>query len=207
MKKFKTFFEDNETALVPQAGEPLSSFLQRFEGETIKQIIDKSTYINLYFGNKYGLGGASGGKDKAIQNFSDSLVRFVNRNEKGQGPDSFRPRVYETEEFQAKHNYAEYQKLDVAYRQAFRKKFEARKAEDQEAFAAAEKEMSELGNAKSNSEFGKAERKARDDEDEYVHTLHNTPLSMNQLSDDGSEEYKDLELTYDRILDYASYND
>ena len=126
MKPFKTFFEDNETALVPQSGEPLSSFLHRFKGDTIKQILDKSTYINLYFGNKYGLGGPADGRDKAIQDISDSLVRFVNRDENGRGPDSFRDRVYETEEFQAKHNYAEYQKLDVAYRHVFRKKFKTR---------------------------------------------------------------------------------
>ena len=199
MKTFKTFFEDNETALVPQAGEPLSSFLQRFKGDTIKQILDKSTYINLYFGNKYGLGGPADGRDKAIQDISDSLVRFVNRDENGRGPDSFRDRVYETEEFQAKHNYAEYQKLDVAYRQVFRKKFEARKAEDQEAFAAAEKKMKELSDAKSNSEFGQAESQARRAEDEYVETLHNTPLSIDQLSDDGSEEYAQLKQAYEML--------
>ena len=199
MKPFKTFFEDNETALVPQAGEPLSSFLQRFKGDTIKQILDKSTYINLYFGNKYGLGGPADGRDKAIQDISDSLVRFVNRDENGRGPDSFRDRVYETEEFQAKHNYAEYQKLDVAYRQVFRKKFEARKAEDQEAFAAAEKKMKELSDAKSNSEFGQAESQARRAEDEYVETLHNTPLSIDQLSDDGSEEYAQLKQAYEML--------
>jgi len=199
MKPFKTFFEDNETALVPQAGEPLNSFLQRFKGDTIKQILDKSTYINLYFGNKYGLGGPSDGRDKAIQDISDSLVRFINRDENGRGPDSFRDRVYETEEFQAKHNYAEYQKLDVAYRQVFRKKFEARKAEDQEAFAAAEKKMKELSDAKSNSEFGQAESQARRAEDEYVETLHNTPLSIDQLSDDGSEEYAQLKQAYEML--------
>jgi len=199
MKLFKTFFEDNETALVPSQGESLPSFLQRFEGDTIKQILDKSTYINLYFGNKYGLGGPSDGRDKAIQDISDRLVRFVNRDEKGRGPDSFRDRVYETEEFQAKHNYAEYHKLDVAYRQVFRKKFEARKGEDQEAFAAAEKEMSEINNAKSNSEFGQAYKQARSNEDEYVETLHNTPLSIDQLSDDGSEEYAELKQAYEML--------
>ena len=199
MKLFKTFFEDNETALVPQAGEPLSSFLQKFEGETIKQILDKSTYINLYFGNKYGLGGARGGRDKAIQEISARLVKFVNRDEKGRGPDSFRERVYDTAEFQAQHNYAEYHKLDVTSRQLFRKKFEARKAGDQEAFAAAETEMSEINNAKSNSEFGQAYKQARSNEDEYVETLHNTPLSMDQLSDDGSEEYAQLKQAYEML--------
>ena len=202
MKTFKTFFEDQESALVPSAGEPLSSFLQRFEGSTIKQILDKSTFINLYFGNKYGLGGPGQGRDKAIQDFSEALTRFVNRDEHGRGPASFRPRVYETDEFKAKNNYEDYHKLDVEYRKAFRRKFEARRAADEGALAKAEAEAKQLSDAKSNSEFGQAERKARQEEDEYVETLHNTPLSMDQLSDDGSKEYKELEAAYNRVIDY-----
>ena len=54
-----------------------------------------------------------------------------------------------------------------------------------------------------NSEFGKAEKAARNAEDEYVETLHNTPLSSDQLSDDGSEEYKDLEQSYTRVMDFV----
>ena len=156
MKNFKTFFEDQETALVPSAGEPLSSFLQKLEGSTIKQILDKTSFLNLYFMNKHGIGGAAQGSDKAIQDFSEDLTQFVNRDEKGRGPSSFRPRVYETDEFKAKNNYDEYKELDRQYRQAFKKKILARRADDKEAFAAAEKERDELAAAKANSEFGKA---------------------------------------------------
>ena len=202
MQSFKTFFEDQETALVPSAGESLSSFLQRFEGSTIKQILDKSSFLNLYFMNKHGIGGASQGADKVIHDFSEDLVRFVNRDEKGRGPSSFRPRVYETDKFKAANNYEEYRKLDAEYRQVFRKKIEARKAEDQEAFASAEKEMKKIRDAQYNSEFGEAERKARKAEDEYVETLHNTLLSSDQLSDDGSEEYSNLEQSYNSVLAY-----
>jgi len=202
MQSFKKFFEDQETALVPSTEEPLSSFLQRFEGSTIKQILDKSSYINLYFGNKYGIGGAADGADKVIQDFAEYLTRFVNRDEKGRGPDSFRPRVYETDEFKAANNYEQYQKLDVEYRQAFKKKIEARKADDKEAFASADKEMKQFRDAQYNSEFGQAQRKAREEEDEYVDMLHNTPLSLDQLSDDGSDEYKQLEVAYNRVLEF-----
>ena len=202
MQTFKKFYEDQETALVPSKEEPLSSFLQRFEGSTIKQILDKSSFINLYFGNKYGIGGAAQGRDKAIQDFAEYLTRFVNRDEHGRGPATFRPRVYETDEFKAKNNYEDYQKLDVEYRKAFRRKFEARKAGDEEALAKAEAETKQLSDAKNNSEFGQAERKARREEDEYVETLHNTPMSMNQLSDDGSDEYKELENSYNRVIEF-----
>ena len=202
MKNFKTFFEDQETALVPSAGEPLSSFLQRFEGSTIKQILDKSSFVSMYFMNKYGIGGAAQGADKAIQEFTEDLTQFVNRDEKGRGPSSFRPRVYETDEFKAKHNYDEYEELDRQYRQAFKKVFLARRADDKEALAAAEKEKEKFSAAMANSEFGRAEKAARNAEDEYVETLHNTPLSSDQLSDDGSEEYKQLEQSYNRVLEH-----
>ena len=202
MQSFKKFFEDQETALVPSAGEPLSSFLQRFEGSTIKQILDKSSFVSMYFMNKYGIGGAAQGADKAIQEFTEDLTQFVNRDEKGRGPSSFRPRVYETDEFKAKHNYEEYEELDRQYRQAFKKKILARRAEDKEALAAAEKEQKGFSDAMANSEFGKAEKAARNAEDEYVETLHNTPLSSDQLSDDGSEEYKQLEQSYNRVLEH-----
>ena len=202
MQSFKKFFEDQETALVPSAGEPLSSFLQRFEGSTIKQILDKSSFVSMYFMNKYGIGGAAQGADKAIQEFTEDLTQFVNRDEKGRGPSSFRPRVYETDEFKAKHNYEEYEELDRQYRQAFKKVFMARREDNKEAFAAAEKEKAKFSDAMANSEFGKAEKAARQEEDEYVDTLHNTPLNMDQLSDDGSEEYKELEAAYNRVIDY-----
>ena len=202
MQSFKKFFEDQETALVPSAGEPLSSFLQRFEGSTIKQILDKSSFVSMYFMNKYGIGGAAQGADKAIQEFTEDLTQFVNRDEKGRGPSSFRPRVYETDEFKAKHNYEEYEELDRQYRQAFKKVFLARRADNKEALAAAEKEKAKFSDTMANSEFGRAEKAARNAEDEYVETLHNTPLSSDQLSDDGSKEYKQLELSYDRVLEY-----
>ena len=202
MKNFKTFFEDQETAIVPSKGDSLSTFLQRFEGSTIKDIINKSSYINLYVGKKYGIGGAAEGRDEAIQDFAHSLDTFVNRDERGRGPNSFRDRVYKTDEFKARNNYAEYEELDKAYRQAFRRKIEARKAGDEEALAKAEAESKQISNAKENSEFGKAERKARQAEDEYVDTLHNTPMSSNELSDDGSNEYKELEIAYNRVIDY-----
>ena len=111
--------------------------------------------------------------------------------------------MYETDEFKDKHNYDEYKELDRQYRQAFKKKILARRADDKEALAAAEKEKEQFSAAMANSEFGKAEKAARNAEDEYVETLHNTPLSSDQLSDDGSEEYKDLEQSYTRVMDFV----
>ena len=203
MKNFKTFFEDQETALVPSAGEPLSAFLRKFEGSTIKQILDKSSFINLYFMNKHGIGGSSEGADKAIQDFSNALVTFVNRDEKGRGPRNFRPRIYDSEEFQAKHNYEEYRELEKARRAAILATMKSRKSSDPNALANAEQEKENIEDKLYSTEYWSAYQQARDDEDEYVENLHNTPLSSDQLSDDGSEEYKDLEQSYNRVMDFV----
>jgi len=203
MQSFKKFFEDQETALVPSAGEPLSTFLQKFEGSTIKQILDKSSFINLYFMNKHGIGGSSEGADKAIQDFSNALVTFVNRDEKGNGPRNFRPRIYDSEGFKAKHNYEEYQKLEKERRLAILAKMKSRKSSDPNALANAEQEKENIEDKLYSTEYWSAYKQARDDEDEYVENLHNTPLSSDQLSDDGSEEYKDLEQSYNRVMDFV----
>jgi len=205
MKTFKTFFEDQETALVPSAGEPLSAFLQKFEGSTIKQILDKSSFINLYFMNKHGIGGASEGADKAIQNFSNALVTFVNRDEKGNGPRNFRPRIYDSEEFKAKHNYDEYQKLNKERRLAILATMKSRKLlkQNPNALDGAAERKDEIEDKLYSSEYWLAYKQAQEDEDEYVENLHNTPLSSDQLSDDGSEEYKKLEQSYNRVMDFV----
>jgi len=203
MKNFKQFVEETENMLVPSAGEPLPSFLQRFKGSTIKQILDKSSFINLYFGNKYGIGGATDGTDKAIQDFSNALVTFINRDEQGNGPRNFRPRIYDSEEFKAKHNYDEYQKLEKERRLAILATMKSRKSSDPNALANAEKEKEDIADKLYSTEYWKAYQQARDDEDEYVENLHNTPLSSDQLSDDGSEEYKNLEQSYTRVMDFV----
>jgi hypothetical protein len=203
MHSFKQFVEDTENMLVPSAGEPLPSFLQRFKGSTIKQILDKSSFINLYFMNKHGIGGATDGTDKAIQDFSNALVTFINRDEQGNGPRNFRPRIYDSEEFKAKHNYDEYQKLEKERRLAILATMKSRKSSDPNALANAEKEKEDIADKLYSTEYWKAYQQARDDEDEYVENLHNTPLSSDQLSDDGSEEYKNLEQSYTRVMDFV----
>lgn len=205
MHSFKQFVEDTENMLVPSAGEPLPSFLQRFKGSTIKQILDKSSFISLYFGNKYGIGGAPDGTDKAIQDFSNALVTFINRDEQGRGPRNFRPRIYDSEEFKAKHNYDEYQKLNKERRLAILATMKSRKLlkQNPNALDGAAERKDEIEDKLYSSEYWLAYKQAQEDEDEYVENLHNTPLSSDQLSDDGSEEYKKLEQSYNRVMDFV----
>ena len=207
MKDFKKFFEDDNMALVPQGNYgSLELFMDTLIGSTIDEISNKRTYIGLYMGNKYGLGGAGGGKDKAIEQFVESLLRFVNRDDQGRGPHSpdggFRPRVYETDEFKTANNYEEYQALDQQRRQAFKAKFIARKEEDDVALAAANELYDDVTSQMNNSQFGVASRAARQEEDEYVKRLHNTPFTKEKLGPDGSPEYEQLRQAFDQLQQY-----
>jgi hypothetical protein len=207
MKDFKKFFEDDNMALVPQGNYgSLELFMDTLIGSTIDEISNKRTYIGLYMGNKYGLGGAGGGKDKAIEQFVESLLQFVNRDDQGRGPHSpdggFRPRVYETDEFKTANNYEEYQALDQQRRQAFKAKFIARKEKDDVALAAANELYDDVTSQMNNSQFGVASRAAHQEEDEYVKRLHNTPFTKEKLGPDGSPEYEQLRQAFDQLQQY-----
>jgi len=198
MKLFKKFFEDDRMAIVPQSGMPFEAFMETFEGWTIQKIIDRSTYINLYIGNKYGTFGDAPGAEGAAQAFVEKLVRFVNQDIM-----KFRPRVYETDEFKQAHNYDEYQSLDKQRRHALKDRFTSRHADDKKALAKATAAYDAVTAQISNTEWMNAWRKARDAEDQGVKDFHNTPLTKEDLSDDGSEEYAQLKQAYEVRLDYT----
>ena len=195
MKPFKIFFEDETMAMVPQSGMPFEAFMETFEGWTIQKIIDRSTYINLYIGNKYGTFGDAPGVEGAAQAFVEKLVRFVNQDIM-----KFRPRVYETDEFKKAHNYDEYQSLDKQRRLALKDRFTSRHAKDDRALTKATATYDAVTAQIGNTEWMTAWRKARDAEDQGVKDFHNTPLSKEDLADDGSEEYAQLKQAYE-VLD------
>ena len=202
MKQFKTFFEDDNMALIPQGNYgSLESFMDTLIGSTIDEISDKRTYIGLYMGNKYGLGGAGGGKDEAIEHFVESLLRFVNKDDQGRGPgdEGFRPRVYETDEFKKAHNYDEYRDLDQQRRVALKARFMARREDDDVALSNANELYDDLTNQINNTQWMDAWKQARQEEDEYIHNLHNTPLNKEKLSPDGSKEYNQLSIAFDNL--------
>ena len=94
MKSFKIYLEDRTTALIPKEG-TLEDFLRSLEGKTIKDILDDSSYMNLYMGNKYGIGGQREGSDRDATDFVNKLTRFVNRDVGKKRP---KEREYETDQ-------------------------------------------------------------------------------------------------------------
>jgi len=202
MKDFKKFFEDDKMALIPRGEEiTLDDFMDTLVGTTIEKILNKRTFIGLYMGNKYGLSGAGAGKDKDVSDFVESLVRFVNRDDQGRGPgdEGFRPRVYETDEFKKAHNYDEYRDLDQQRRWALKARFMARREDDDVALANANQLYDGFTNQINNTQWMDAWKQARQEEDDYIKNLHNTPLNKEKLSPDGSKQYEDLRIAFDNL--------
>ena len=204
MDRFNKFFEADNMALIPQGDYgSLESFMDTLIGSTIDEISNKRSYIGLYLGNKYGLGGPAGGKDKAVEQFVESLLRFVNRDDQGRGPHSpdggFRRREYETDEFRKANNYEEYQVLDQQRRQALKARFTSRKEGDDVALTAANELYDDLTRQISNTQWMVAWKQAREEEDEYVKRLHNTPFTKEKVAPDGSPEYEQLQQAFDQL--------
>ena len=204
METFNKFFEDDNMALVPQGDYgSLESFMDTLIGSTIDEISNKRSYIGLYMGNKYGLGGPAGGKDKAVEQFVESLLRFVNRDDQGRGPHSpdggFRRREYETDEFRKANNYEEYQVLDQQRRQALKARFTSRREKDDAAVAAATELYDDLTRQINNTQWMVAWRNARKEEDDYVKRLHTTPFTKEKVAPDGSPEYEQLRQAFDQL--------
>jgi len=193
MRTFAQFFESNSlTLLPPDNSGSLSGFLDTLVGSSIKNILDKNSYINLYMGNKYGFG-SMGSDDKAVQKFTNALVGFINRDVLKHRPTE---RAYETEEFRKAHNYDEYTAITKERNAVFRE-IMGKTGDERDALY---KKKSEVEDRLHNTQFAKAMRDKNNEYDQAVDDYHNSPLTKKYLSDDGSETYKNLELAYKNLL-------
>ena len=69
--------------------------------------------------------------------------------------------------------------------------------------AAANDKMDDFQRQINMSQFIDAQRKAKAEEDKFVHDLQNTPLTKDKLSPDGSTEYENLRQAFNRVQQYA----
>lgn len=193
MRTFAQFIENKSNSLVPSSpNTPLAVFLDTLVGSTIKDILDKSSYTNLYLGNKYGFSNPDEA-DKLLKDFVNKLVGFVNKDVLKHRPSD---RLYDTQEFKDKHNYSEYAALDAERRGIFKKLIGSSREER----AALLNQKSEIEDRLSNTEYNKARRDIDASYDEAVKRYHNKPLTRADLSDDGSEEYRELENAYNEFM-------
>jgi hypothetical protein len=194
MKTFNVYLEDRTMALVPKGG-TLEDFLRSLEGKTIKQILDDSSYMNLYMGNKYGIGGAREGSDKDATDFANKLVRFVNRDIKSMRPEV---REYETDQFKEEHDYESYREARSKKARLGFDRIKARK-EDDGTLEEIQNQIDELQDFLSNHPYQRGMSMVEREYDQAVKDYHNTPLTVEYLTDDGSEAYDELVTAFAKL--------
>tara|TARA_Y100001972_G_scaffold114720_1_gene150620 strand:+ start:236 stop:850 length:615 start_codon:yes stop_codon:yes gene_type:complete len=194
MKTFNVYLEDRSMALIPKGG-TLEDFLRSLEGKTIKQILDDSSYMNLYMGNKYGIGGAREGSDKDATDFANKLVRFVNRDVGKKRP---KVREYETDQFKEEHDYESYREARSKKARLGFDRIKARKADDG-TLEEIQNQIDELQDFLSNHPYQRGMSMIEREYDQAVQDYHNTPLTVEYLTDDGSKEYDELVTAFAKL--------
>ena len=185
MKTFSVYIEDKTTALIPKGG-TLEDFLRSLEGKTIKDILDDSSYMNLYMGNKHGIGGQSEGSDRDAMDFANKLVRFVNRDVGKKRP---KVREYETDEFKEEHDYDSYREARHKKARLGMDRLKARREGREDEMNEINDEIDELQDFLSNHPYQRGMSMVEKEYDQAVQDYHNSPLTAEYLTDDGSEAY------------------
>jgi hypothetical protein len=195
MKSYKIYLEDKTTALIPKGG-TLEDFLRSLEGRTIKDILDDSSYMNLYMGNKYGIGGQREGSDRDATDFVNRLTRFVNRDIGKKRP---KEREYETDEFKKENDYESYRK--ARHRKAVLgiERNKARREDKEDEMNKLNDEIDELQDFLSNHPYQRGMSMIEKEYDKAVEDYHNTPLTAEYLKDDGSEAYDELVTAFTKL--------
>jgi hypothetical protein len=195
MKTFSVYLEDRCMALIPSGG-TLEDFLRSLEGRTIKDILDDSSYMNLYMGNKYGIGGQCEGLDRDATDFANKLVRFVNRDVMKHRPQE---REYETDRFKEEHDYDSYREARSKKARLGMDRIKARRAGDDEYFMELQNQIEELDDFTSNHPYQRGMSMINKEYDKAVEDYHNTPLTAEYLTDDASEAYDELVAAFAKL--------
>ena len=195
MKSFSIYLEDKTRALIPKGG-TLEEFLRSLEGKTIKQILDDSSYMNLYMGNKYGIGGQREGSDRDATDFVNKLTRFVNRDIGKKRP---KEREYETEQFKEENDYESYNKARSQKARLGLNRLKARREGKEDEMNKINDEIEKLEDFLSNHPYQRGMSMIEREYDQAVKDYHNTPLTVEYLTDDGSEAYNELVAAFAKL--------
>jgi len=200
MKTFKVYYENRAYALVPQQ-DTLEGFLRSLEGRSIKDVLDDASYMRLYFGNKFGLGGpASNTTEAGLQKFVGALSNWVNRDVFKARP---KEREYDTPEFKERYDHDSYRKARHGQARARMDLNKARRAERDprgprghmfsgDDIPELEAQIKEFDDVLDDHPYITAVRQIDSEYDKAVHDFHNAPLTDEYLTDDGSEAYDNL---------------
>jgi hypothetical protein len=152
--------------------------------------------MNLYMSNFYGVGGQTEGSDRDAMDFANKLVRFVNRDVMKHRP---REREYETDRFKEEHDYEGYNKARSQKARLGLDRLKARRAGDDEYFMELQDQIRELEDFTSNHPYQRGMSMINKEYDKAVEDYHNTPLTAEYLTDDGSEAYDELVAAFAKL--------
>jgi hypothetical protein len=208
-KQFTLVVEDSKDmmAIMKQGDMSLDEFInEMIVGKNFQQLMNMSSYINLYFGNKYGIGPRHSDPDQAIQDFTNNLATYFNPLLK---PDRSgkRPRPDETPEFAEKHNKAEYDEYDRLYRAAWKEMILARRENDDRSFAKWESKRDEYAKLRSNTEFQRVRSDISTKVERMVKDMFATPISSEDVADlhmKYPREFEELQETYNDMIRNAA---
>jgi len=207
MKSFKVYIENRAYALVPQQG-TLEEFLRSLEGKSIKNVLDDASYMRLYFGNKFGLGGPSDNTSEAdLQKFVNVLSNWINRDVFKHRP---KDREYDTPQFKDRYDYDSYRKARHGQARARMDLNKARRAERDprgprghiqsgDDIPELEAQIKEFDDTIDNHPYPGAMRQIDKEYDVAVDEYHNAPLTGEYLQDDGSEVYDKLVAAFTKL--------
>ena len=191
-KKFKVLLsEDNYELMKQSMGGTFRDFMNSLVGKTRRQIFDAGSFAFLYSGNKYGMTNAAfdtKNPEVLIAKFLQNLGNYLNKGLE-------RPRIYETEEFKKKYDYyGEHKRLERERMELGKKAINAPEGPEKDAA------RSKFYQFENNGKYLTARREAIDKEDKEVEKFHNAPLKLEDLQNDGSGDYTQLGLMYQKIL-------
>ena len=185
---------DNELMVKMKPGQSFGDFLRSLVGKSRKNILDSASFARLYDMNMSVYGG--GGKFNNEENPHGLMSKFMTKfgDYVNQGITELRSGAAETDEFKNKYDYQGHLEREKERRDLFRQSMTEKDPEKKA-------ELRQKKNAfRNNSEYAEARRALYKKEDVAVDEYHNRPIEQGEIVNDGSDEFKELENLYNKII-------
>lgn len=187
--------KENQLAEIsPRAGQSFGDFLRSLVGKSRKDILDSASFARLYDMNMSVYGGGS--KFNNEENPHGLMSKFMTKfgDYVNQGITELRSGAAETDEFKNKYDYQGHLEREKERRDLFRQSMTEKDPEKKA-------ELRQKKNAfRNNSEYAEARRALHKKEDADVNEYHNRPIEQGEIVNDGSDEFKELENLYNKII-------
>lgn len=176
----------------------LEDIMRSFVGKTYKQIQDKVTFLSLYSGNKYGIGGFPPENEQAALDFVKTIEWFFNAKHF----EKFKKILDQRDDpdLKERYGYDVYKELDDQVRAATRKYFqsdrsaEARKAMDDEKY--------DITQQIKQTEWHRFLQSVESQHKKAVAARDHTPITEQDVELDGSDACQKLIDAYNEFMSY-----